>query len=89
MCVEAWFLATVGSDSSERQQQGLRGLFKGHLISNKHKRLLFWSTPGKGHKEHRCHMQWRVQPTSRVSAASALSLSPQVGAMAEMGIMVA
>lgn len=47
MCVEAWFLATVGSDSSERQQQGLHGLFKGHLISNKHKWLLFWSTPGK------------------------------------------
>lgn len=89
MCVEAWFLATVGSDSSERQQQGLRGLFKGHLISNKHKRLLFWSTPGKGHKEHRCHMQWREYSPHQGSVRHLLSLSPQVGAVAEMGTMVA
>lgn len=58
MCLEAWFLVPVGSDSSGRSSKARR-VSKGHLAGNAHELLLPWNTLGKGHTTR------RVRPSHR------------------------
>lgn len=89
VCAEASCLATVGSDSSQRGSEVsavcLRDTLQVTSISG-----CFSGAPGQGPQgTEEPHAMERVRPSSSVSVVSALSLSPQVRVMAEMGIMVA